>query len=82
MVGRYLLTPAIFGKLATTGRGAGGEIQLTDAIADLLRMKRVAFRFKGTRYDCGNKLGYLQANLDYALADPELAGGLRLALPT
>ena len=78
VVGRYLLTPGIFAKLATTGRGAGGEIQLTDAIADLLAEEPVrAFRFEGTRYDCGNKLGYLQANLDYALADPELAAGLK-----
>jgi UTP--glucose-1-phosphate uridylyltransferase len=83
VVGRYLLTPAIFDKLATTGRGAGGEIQLTDAIADLLQDEAVhAFRFSGRRYDCGSKLGYVQATLDYALGDPELAAGLRLALPT
>ena len=83
VVGRYLLTPAIFDKLATTGRGAGGEIQLTDAIADLLQDEAVhAFRFSGKRYDCGSKLGYVQATLDYALGDPELAAGLRLALPT
>jgi len=78
VVGRYLLTPRIFDKLETTGRGAGGEIQLTDAIADLLADETVrAYRFDGVRYDCGNKLGYVQANLDYALADPELAAGLR-----
>ena len=79
VVGRYLLTPAIFSKLETTGRGAGGEIQLTDAIADLLGDETVrAYRFAGQRYDCGNKLGYVQANIDYALEDPELAAGLRL----
>jgi len=78
VVGRYLLTPRVFAKLQTTGRGAGGEIQLTDAIADLLGDETVrAYRFAGTRYDCGNKLGYVQANIDYALADPELAAGLR-----
>ena len=78
VVGRYLLTPRVFAKLQTTGRGAGGEIQLTDAIADLLGEETVrAYRFAGTRYDCGNKLGYVQANIDYALADPELAAGLR-----
>ncbi len=79
VVGRYLLTPAIFDKLETTGRGAGGEIQLTDAIADLLDEQSVhAWRFAGMRYDCGSKLGYVQATLDYALNDPEIAGGLRL----
>ena len=79
VVGRYLLTPAIFDKLETTGRGAGGEIQLTDAIADLLDEQSVhAWRFAGTRYDCGSKLGYVQATVDYALSDPEIAGGLRL----
>ena len=78
VVGRYLLTPAIFEKLVTTGRGAGGEIQLTDGIADLMAEETVrACRFSGTRYDCGSKLGYVQANLDFALKDPELAAGLR-----
>jgi UTP--glucose-1-phosphate uridylyltransferase len=78
VVGRYLLTPRVFDKLETTGRGAGGEIQITDAIADLLTDEPVgAFRFDGVRYDCGNKLGYVQANLDYALADPELVAGLQ-----
>jgi UTP--glucose-1-phosphate uridylyltransferase len=77
VVGRYLLTPAIFELLETTGRGAGGEIQLTDAIADLLRLESVyAFRFDGERYDCGNKLGYVRATLDYALMDPEIKAGL------
>jgi UTP--glucose-1-phosphate uridylyltransferase len=79
VVGRYLLTPAIFDMLETTGRGAGGEIQLTDAIADLLNHETVrALRFSGNRYDCGNKLGYVQATLDVAMEDAELAAGLRL----
>jgi len=68
VVGRYVLTPRIFDKLETTERGAGGEIQLTDAIAALLEDEPVyAYEFEGKRYDCGNKLGYLQATVEYAL---------------
>ena len=77
VVGRYLLTPAIFRMLEKTGRGAGGEIQLTDAIADLLLEEPVyAFRFAGKRYDCGSKLGYIQATLDVAKTDPEIIEAL------
>ena len=77
VVGRYLLTPAIFDKLEMTGRGAGGEIQLTDAIADLLSSEPVyASRFTGRRFDCGNKLGYIQAMLAVAQQDPELRAAL------
>jgi UTP--glucose-1-phosphate uridylyltransferase len=73
VVGRYLLTPPIFDLLERTGRGAGGEIQLTDGIAALLRQQAVyAFRFQGQRYDCGSKLGYIKAIVDFALADPSL----------
>jgi UTP--glucose-1-phosphate uridylyltransferase len=73
VVGRYLLTPEIFDQLEKTGRGAGGEIQLTDGIAGLLREQAVyAFRFEGVRYDCGSKLGYIQAILDFAMEDPAL----------
>jgi UTP--glucose-1-phosphate uridylyltransferase len=73
VVGRYLLSPAIFAKLERTGRGAGGEIQLTDAIADLLLDEAVGvLEFAGTRYDCGNKLGYLRATVEYGLRHPEL----------
>ncbi len=73
VVGRYILTPAIFDKLESTGKGAGGEIQLTDAIAALLQDQPViAYRFQGKRYDCGSKLGYLQATVEYALKHPEL----------
>ena len=72
VVGRYLLAPEIFDKLETTGRGAGGEIQLTDAIADLLDEKPVyAYNFSGVRYDCGSKLGYLRATVAYGLEHPE-----------
>ncbi len=73
VVGRYILTPAIFDKLKTTGRGAGGEIQLTDAIAALREDEKVyAYSFEGKRYDCGSKLGFLQANVELALQHDEL----------
>lgn len=73
VVGRYLLTPRIFDKLEKTGRGAGGEIQLTDAIADLLSDETVlAYEFEGKRYDCGSKLGYLQATVEYGLKHDSL----------
>ncbi|MGM0595100.1 MAG: UTP--glucose-1-phosphate uridylyltransferase GalU [Pseudomonadota bacterium] len=73
VVGRYILSPAIFSHLERTGRGSGGEIQLTDAIAHLLEDERVlAYRFKGTRYDCGSKIGYLKATVQLALKHPEL----------
>jgi UTP--glucose-1-phosphate uridylyltransferase len=73
VVGRYLLTPRIFDHLAATKPGAGGEIQLTDAIAKLLDDEQVlAWEFEGTRFDCGSKLGYLEATVEYALAHPEL----------
>ena len=77
VVGRYLLTPTIFEMLEKTGRGAGGEIQLTDAIADLLGKEVVyAFPFSGKRYDCGSKLGYVQATIDAAREDPEILAAL------
>jgi UTP--glucose-1-phosphate uridylyltransferase len=78
VVGRYLLTPQIFDKLEQTGRGAGGEIQLTDAIADLLKEYPVyAYKFSGQRYDCGNKLGYLKATVAYGLDHPETGDEFR-----
>jgi UTP--glucose-1-phosphate uridylyltransferase len=81
VVGRYLLVPQIFEKLASTGRGAGGEIQLTDAIADLLEDGNVyAYSFSGDRYDCGSKLGYLEATVAYGLAHPEIGEAFRLIL--
>jgi UTP--glucose-1-phosphate uridylyltransferase len=74
VVGRYLLTPRVFTHLERIGQGAGGEIQLTDGIARLMNDEVVyAYRFAGKRFDCGSKLGYLQANVEYALAHPELA---------
>lgn len=73
VVGRYILTPRIFNLLRQTERGTGGEIQLTDAIADLLKYEKVrAYRVKGKRYDCGSKLGYLEATVEYGLTHPEL----------
>ncbi|MEO8443694.1 MAG: UTP--glucose-1-phosphate uridylyltransferase GalU [Gammaproteobacteria bacterium] len=81
VVGRYLLAPAIFDILEATGRGAGGEIQLTDGIARLLQVEPVyALPFAGRRYDCGSKLGYIEATVDYALADPALEAPLRAHL--
>jgi len=73
VVGRYILTPTIFDLLENTGKGAGGEIQLTDAIAQLLVVEYVkAYKFTGKRYDCGSKLGYLEATVEYALKHPML----------
>jgi len=73
VVGRYILTPKIFEMLEQTEKGAGGEIQLTDAIAKLLQVETVmAYEFQGQRYDCGSKMGYLQATVEYALKHPEL----------
>ncbi|MGE0861617.1 MAG: UTP--glucose-1-phosphate uridylyltransferase GalU [Gammaproteobacteria bacterium] len=74
VVGRYILPGEIMQILASTQRGAGNEIQLTDGIATLLERQQVlAYQFKGTRYDCGSKLGYLQATVDLALKHPEVA---------
>ena len=78
VVGRYVLTPKIFELLESTGQGAGGEIQLTDGIAELLRHEDVlAYPFQGTRYDCGSKLGYLRASVEYGLRHPELGPRFR-----
>ncbi len=78
VVGRYILTPRIFELLEKTPRGAGGEIQLTDAIAALMAEESVlAYRFAGVRYDCGSKLGYLMATVEYALKHDELSEAFR-----
>jgi len=78
VVGRYVLAPAIFEHLERLGQGQGGEIQLTDGIAALMREEAVyAYRFKGKRYDCGSKLGYLQATVEYALGHPALGKEFR-----
>jgi UTP--glucose-1-phosphate uridylyltransferase len=73
IVGRYVFTPAILEELQTTGPGAGGEIQLTDAIRTLLRREKVfAYRFEGRRYDTGDRLGFLRATVEIALGRPDL----------
>jgi UTP--glucose-1-phosphate uridylyltransferase len=73
VVGRYILTPVVFGKLAAVKPGRGGEIQLTDAISALLESERVmAYRFSGRRYDCGSKLGYLQATVELGAKHAEV----------
>ena len=83
VVGRYILSPRIFHFLENLRRGAGGEIQLTDAIGRLLRDENVfGYEFQGQRYDCGSKLGYLQATVNYALKHPELADDFREFLAT
>ena len=81
VVGRYILTPRIFKLLEKTPRGKGGEIQLTDAISALIQEQTVlACEFEGVRYDCGSKLGYLKANVEYALTHPDLADDFRAYL--
>jgi UTP--glucose-1-phosphate uridylyltransferase len=73
VVGRYILSPEIFGHLERVKPGSGGEIQLTDGISALLKEQRaLAYEFSGVRYDCGSKLGYLQANVLYAMKHPEI----------
>ena len=75
VVGRYIFTPEIFDCLQLTAQGAGGEIQLTDAIALLLKQQAVnAMCIPSKRYDCGSKLGYLEATIAFGLAHPELNG--------
>ena len=78
VVGRYLLTPRVFHHLRHVKPGSGGEIQLTDAIAALVAEEDVfAYEFEGRRFDCGSKLGYLQANLQFALKHPEIGTAFR-----
>jgi UTP--glucose-1-phosphate uridylyltransferase len=78
VAGRYILTPGVFHEIATQPRGVGGEIQLTDGIASLLRREKVfAYRYEGKRYDCGSKEGFLEANVELALQHPQLAGDFR-----
>lgn len=78
VVGRYILTPRVFDFLEETERGAGNEIQLTDAIAALLTEQRVlAYNFEGRRFDCGSKLGYLKAQVEFALVHHEVGDDFR-----
>jgi UTP--glucose-1-phosphate uridylyltransferase len=79
--GRYILQPEIFGILASQGAGAGGEIQLTDAMARLMQSQAFhALRYEGTTYDCGDKVGLLRANVAFALAHPQLGAEARAAI--
>ena len=81
IMGRYVLTPNVFDCLERTAPGAGGEIQLTDGIKLLLAEQPVyACEYRGRRYDCGNKLGYLRATVELALQRPDLADGVRALL--
>ena len=81
VAGRYILTPGVMREIAAQPRGVGGEIQLTDGIASLLRREKVfAYRYQGKRYDCGSKEGFLQANVELALQHPELGAGFRAFL--
>jgi UTP--glucose-1-phosphate uridylyltransferase len=78
VAGRYILTPGVFHEIVNQKRGVGGEIQLTDGIAGLLRREKVfAYRYEGRRYDCGSKEGFLQANVELALEHPVLGPGFR-----
>jgi UTP--glucose-1-phosphate uridylyltransferase len=78
VAGRYILTPGVLDELAQQPRGVGGEIQLTDGIASLLRREKVfAFRYDGVRYDCGSKEGFLEANVQLALQHPTLGPDFR-----
>ena len=78
VVGRYILKPSIFDILSNTGKGAGEEIQLTDAIAtQLINEKVYAYEFNGKRFDCGNKLGFLKATIEYGLNHKEISSDLR-----
>ncbi len=81
VVGRYILDGSIFSLLEQTQAGTGGEIQLTDGIAALLKQKPVdAYRFEGTRYDCGTKVGFVEATMRVALDDPTIGAQVRIAL--
>ena len=81
VAGRYILTPGVLHEIATQPRGVGGEIQLTDGIASLLRREKVfAYRYEGKRYDCGSKEGFLQANVELALQHASLGDGFRAYL--
>jgi len=83
IIGRYVLTPEIFHSIENVGAGSGGEIQLTDALKHLLRSRPIyAYRFEGTRYDAGDKLGFLKATVELALKRKDLGGPFREYLKT
>jgi UTP--glucose-1-phosphate uridylyltransferase len=81
VAGRYILTPGVFREIASQKKGVGGELQLTDGIASLLRREKVfAYRYEGRRYDCGSKEGFLEANVELALQHPELGAPFKAFL--
>ena len=83
IIGRYILQPEVFGHLQRTARGAGGEIQLTDALAQMIGNNERPFmglRFEGRRFDCGDKVGFLQANIAFALSRPDMEKDVRKIL--
>ncbi len=81
VAGRYILTPGVLREIAALPRGVGGEIQLTDGIAALMRREKVfAYRYDGKRYDCGSKEGFLEANVELALSHPQLGADFRTYL--
>ena len=83
VAGRYILTPTIFEQIRNQPKGAGGEIQLTDAIARLMEHEAVyAFQYAGKRYDCGSKEGFLEATVELALQHPEVGASFREYLKT
>ena len=83
VAGRYILMPDVFSEIRAQPRGVGGEIQLTDGIAGLLRRQKVfAYTYEGKRYDCGSKEGFLQANVELALRHPEVGATFREYLKT
>jgi UTP--glucose-1-phosphate uridylyltransferase len=78
VAGRYILTPGVFAEIRDQPKGAGGEIQLTDGIAALMKKESVyAYAYQGIRYDCGSKEGFLQATVELALAHPEVGAQFR-----
>jgi len=81
IIGRYILQPQIFDELSAKHVGAGGEIQLTDAMAKLIGKQPFhGFRYEGTRYDCGDRIGFLEANVAFALANPDVGDAVRAAI--
>ncbi|KQW66806.1 UTP--glucose-1-phosphate uridylyltransferase GalU [Methylibium sp. Root1272] len=83
VAGRYILMPDVFTEIRSQPRGVGGEIQLTDGIAGLLRRQKVfAYTYEGKRYDCGSKEGFLQANIELGMAHPQIGASVREYLKT
>ena len=77
VVGRYIVQPEVLDRLSSTKQGEGGEIQLTDALASMIPDGPFhGYRFEGTRFDCGDKVGFIGANIAYALARPDMADGV------